>query len=263
MKALRYILVGFVAAAVIALLCYQGFVTHELTTSNLTRAVLILAGLVLALFRKPRRRASRNDYRAAYGSLIGNAFSDDPKLEAKFFKALEDYNRDRHAEALKKLDQLRQDSPRSADRFAVSVFTALCYDDLNLHQEAIRHYTAALQIREHSTVASNLGLCHAGMGNHAAALECYERAIRADGSNPNPYNNIAQLHIRQGEYDKALPYAEKAADLNGNFPQALNALTICHEMLGNQEEADAFFRRTVACGSNGKDLRAYIDNLKS
>lgn len=263
MKALKYILAAITAAAVIGLLCYQGFVTHELTSANLTRAVLILAGLVLALFKKPRRRATRSDYKAAYGHLIGSAFSEDPKLEAKLYQALDDYNRDRYTAALKKLEQLRLESPRSADRFAVLAFTGLCYDDMGQYQEAIRHYTSALQIREHTTVASNMGLCCMKMGQNEAAIECYERAIRADGSNPNPYNNIAQLHIRMGEYEKALPYAQKAADLNGNFPQALNALTICHAMLGNQAESDACFRRAVACGSNGKELRAYINNLKS
>lgn len=263
MKALRYILIGLVAAAVLGLLYYQGVVTKDLTPSNLTKATLILAGLVAALFKKPRARATRADYKAAYGHLIGNAFSGDPKLEAKLYKALEDYNRDRYSAALKKLEQLRLESPRSADRFAVLAFTGLCYDDMGLAQDAILHYTQALQIQENSTVASNLGLCKASLGDHDGALECYKRAIRADASNPSPYNNAAQQYIRMGEYENALPYAQKAVDLNGNFRQALNAMTICHAMLGNQTESDAYFRRAVACGTDGKELRAYIDNLKS
>ena len=184
-------------------------------------------------------------------------------MEAKLYKALDDYNRDRYSAALKKLEQLRLESPRGADRFAVLVFTGLCYDDMGQYQEAIRYYTSALQIRENSIAASNMGLCHTNLGNNSAALECYERAIRSDASSPNPYNNIAQLYIRMGEYEKALPYARKAADLNGNFRQALNALAICHAVLGNQEESDTCFRRAVACGTDGKELRAYINNLKS
>ena len=45
MKALRYILILLVAAAEIFLLFYQGFITEDLTRSNLLKSTLILAGL--------------------------------------------------------------------------------------------------------------------------------------------------------------------------------------------------------------------------
>ena len=80
---------------------------------------------------------------------------------------------------------------------------------------------------------------------------------------PNPYNNIAQLYIQKGEFEDALPFAENAIAMNAKMPQALNALAICHAMLGNDEKYDQYFRRAVACGSDGRQLRAYIENLKS
>ncbi len=264
MKALRYILVGLVAAAVAGLLYYQGFVTGELTSSNLTKGILILAGLILSLFRKPRRgRATKADYKAAYGHLIGNAFADDPKLEKLLYKALDDFNNSRYPAALKKLEELRIASPRSADRFTVYAFTALCHSRMGKYEEAIRLYTSALQIREHSTVASNMGNCYLELGRPEDALECFHRALRADGSNPNAHNNIAQLYIQLGEYEDALPYAEAALEINAKMPQALNAMAICYAMLDYDEESEAYFRRAVACGSDGKTLRAYINNLKS
>ena len=141
MKALRMILLGLVAAATIALLYYQGFVTRELTSSNMTKGLLILAGLILAMFRKPRKgRATKADYKAAYGHLIGNAFSDDPKLEKLLYKALDDFNNSRYPAALKKLEELRVASPKSADRFTVTVFSALCYSRMGNFEEAIRLY---------------------------------------------------------------------------------------------------------------------------
>lgn len=264
MKALRYILVGLAAAAVIGLLYYQGFVTKELTSSNLTKGALILAGLVLALFRGPRRqRVTKAGYKAAYGHLIGNAFAEDPKQEKKLYQALDNFNNSRYPAALQKLEQLRLASPRSADRFAVTAFTALCYDRMKQYEEAIRHYTTALQIREHSTMASNMGSCYLNLGRIDEALECFLRAVRADGSNPNAYNNIAQLYIQLGEYEDAIVYAEKALEINAKMTQALNAMAICYAMLDDDEESEAYFRRATANGSDGKVLRAYINNLKS
>lgn len=264
MKALRYILVGLVGTATVGLLVYQGFVTHELTGPNLTKAILILAGLVLSLMKGSRRgRATKADYKAAYGHLISTAFSEDPKLEKQFYKALDDFNRQKYPAALKKLEQLRISSPKSADRFAVTVFTALCHSRTGNYEEAIRLYSSALQIREHSTVASNMGSCYLELGKIEEALECFKRAVRADASNPNAYNNIAQLCIQTGKFAEAIPYAEEALSINAKMPQALNAMAICHAMLGNEAEYESYFRRAVACGSDGKTLRAYIENLKS
>ena len=264
MKALRYLLVGLLAASVIGLLAYQGLVTHELTGSNFTRALLILAGLVLTLLKGGRRgRATKADYKVAYRHLISGAFEDDPKLEKQFFKALDDFNRRKYTACLKKLDSLYAASPKRSDRFAVIVFTALCHSRMGQFEEAIRFYTNALQIREHSTVASNIGSCYLELGKVEDALEYFKRALRADASNPNAYNNIAQLYIETGDFSSALPYAEKALEINGTMTQALNAMAICHAMLGNEKEYESYFRRAVACGSDGKGLRAYIENLKS
>lgn len=264
MKALRYILILLVAAAVIGLLFYQGFITEELTRSNLLKGILILAGLFLSLLKGNRRgRATKADYKAAYGHLLGNAFSDDPKLEKQLYRALADFNSGKYTACLKKLDDLRLASPKSADRFTVAAFTALCHSRLGQYEEAIRVYSGALMIREHSTISSNMGSCYLELGKTDEALECFLRAIRADSKNPNPYNNIAQLYIQLGEYEDAMVYAEEALAINGKMPQALNAMAICYAMLDYDEEAETYFRRAVACGSDGKTLRAYIENLKS
>ena len=264
MKALKYILVGLVAAGVIGLLCYQGFVTKALTASNLLRAILILAGLVLVLVRGDRtKRLTKTQYQAAYGHLIGNAFTDDPKLEKQFYSALADFNNRKYSACLQKLEQLRLESPRAANRFAVFAFKGLCYDRLHQYEDAIAQYAAALQIREHSTVASNMGSCYLNMGRTNPALECFFRALRADDKNPNAYNNIAQLYIQLGEYEDAIEYAAQALALNAKMPQALNAMAISYAMLDHDEEAETYFRRAVANGSDGKVLRAYIENLKA
>ena len=264
MKVLRNVLLGILAVAVIGLLCYQGFVTHELETTDLMKGLLVLAGLILLIFRGPRRtRATKKVYKSAYAHLIGDAFSQDPKLENQMYKALDDFNKGKYPAAFRKLEQLRDQSPRSEDFFATTVFMALCCSRMGNYEEAIGYYIAALQVKEHSTVASNLGNCYLELGKTEEALEYFQRAVRADASNPNAYNNIAQLFIQLGEFEKALMYAEDALKINAKMPQALNAMAICHAMLGNDKESETYFKRAVACGSDGKSLRAYINNLRT
>ena len=201
--------------------------------------------------------------KTAYASLIGDAFSHDPKMEKQMYKALDEFNKGKCPAAFRKLEQLHSQSPRSEDYFATAVFMALCCSRMGNYDEAIQYYIAALQVKEHSTVASNLGNCYLELGKTEEALECFFRAVRADSSNPNAYNNIAQLFIQLGEFEKALIYAEDALKINAKMPQALNAMAICHAMLENDKESESCFKRAVACGSDGKSLRAYINNLKT
>ncbi len=185
MKTLRCILIAVVAVMVVGLLCYQGFVTHELTGTNLMEGILILAGLILTVIRGPRRtRANKKDYKIAYGHLIGDAFSQDPKLEKQLYKALDDFNKRRYPVALRKLEQLRLESARSAEYFTTTVFIAICHSRMGNLEEAIYYYSEALQIQEHTTVASNLGNCYLELGKTDEALECFLRALRADDPAP-------------------------------------------------------------------------------
>lgn len=264
MRVFHIIIVILLVLFAIGLLCYQYFVEGALETSNTVKAVIIILGAISSLFRKPRQGILRKkDYQATYGHLIGKAFCDDPNLEKKFYNALGLFNKGKYANAVAELQKLYRESPRSADRFAISTFIGICTSRMGLYQEAISNYSKALVIQEHSSVLSNMGSCYQALGDMENATECFKRAIRADSANANPYNNLAQLYIQLGEYELALPYAEEAVAINGKFYQALNAITVCHAMLGNDTEYETYFRRAVACGSDGKNLRAYIENLKS
>ncbi len=263
MKILRIILIVLVAAAVIGLLCWQAFITKDLDSSNLIRGILILAGLVLALVRPKRRKVSNKKalYQKAYGEYVQNAFCDDPKLEKKLFDAIDDYNQNKPAAAVAKLSKLRKECQRTADIYAVTVFTALCCDDMKAYEEAVRHYQAALQIRPSSSLTSNMGLCFQRLGDKEKAMTAYERAVQLDSNNANAYNNISVLYFREGDYKSALEYAEAALDANPQMPQALSAAAICCALLGYQEEYENYYRRAVTTGYDGKKIKEAIRAL--
>lgn len=264
MKALRYILYGLLAAAVIGLTAYQAFVTKDLTGSDLTKAGLLLAGIVFSLIRPQRTRragGSKALYQKTYGEFIRSAFSEEPRLEKRFYSAVADYAQDRPAKGVEKLMKLRKECQKTDDIYAVTVFTALCLDDMGLYQEAANEYRKALALRPTSTLASNLGLCCQRLGDLEAAEAAYDQAIRLDPQNAFAYNNASAMYYREGDYEIALEYAEQALDINPGMKQALGTAAICYALLGYQAEYEDHYRRAVAAGYDGRKIKDIIKNL--
>ena len=258
------IFIGIPTTVVFGVIFYKGFVTHNLDGFDLVRALLVLSGLAMTVLAGSRkRRALDAAYRAVYGDLVGNAFANAPELKKLLYKALKDLNHNRHAACLKKLDKLRLESPRAADRFAIHAITGMCYSEQRRYEEAIAQYTAALQIRENAADATKLGNCHMMQKRTGPALECYLRAVRADSRNADAHSNLAVLYTQLGQFEKAIEYGEKTLAINARSAQALSAMAIAWAMLGNDEQSEAYFRRATACGIDGKELKSHIRNLKA
>jgi len=263
MKAMRFFL-ALLIAAMTGLLIYQGLITRELTGSDLTRALLILAGLMLSFVRSFNRQPSRGGktlYKKAYGEFIRNAFAEDSRLEKQFYSAVADYNQNRPDKAVNKLMKLRRECRNSDDIYAVTVFTALCLDDMQLYEEAANAYQNALRLHRNSTLASNLGLCYQNLGSLMQAQDAYELAIDIDPDNAFAYNNYSAMYFREADYESALDYAQHALDINPKLPQALSTSAICFALLGQEEEYKEHYRRAVAAGYDGQKIKQAIANL--
>lgn len=264
MKALRYILLSLVIAAALGLLGYQLLIQKNMNSSDLIRCILIIAGAVLAMFKPAKKAPAVNKkalYQKAYSNFIQNPFAEDPKLEKKFYDAVHDYNRNKPSAAISKLEKLRKECQRSGDLYSVTVFTALCLDDMGQYQKAIAQYEAALHIRPCSTLYSNMGLCHQRMGNAEASEAAYLNAIKVDEKNAFAWNNLAGLYFRRGEYDQALEYSEQAIALDAKMPQALSAAAVCCGLLGKQEEYERYYRQAVSAGYDGQKIKNTIRSL--
>ena len=255
----------FIAIYIVLLLAALGFLGYQIfvqkDTANLVKPALVIIALFASLMKVISGKGTRPSaaaVRTNYASLIAGAFTDNPAMEKKFLSALQDYNMDRYSSAIKKLEALRLNTSRSADRFAIEFFTALCYDEQQQYDTAIRHYNAALQNKEDSTAASNLGLCCSRIGNDRYAIDAYKRSVRADQSNPFPLNNLAQRYIRLGDYQKAREYALQAIAINPKFPQALSALAISSHLLGDQAGFVQYYRQAVANGYDGQKIKNYL-----
>ncbi len=266
MKVFSILLVILLCAAVIGLMAYQGFVTKDLEARDVFRAVLILAGLVLTLFKigkGPKVSNKKALYEKAFPEYIQNVFSMDRKLEKQFFNAVDNFNNGKYAAGLKKLEALRRECQRTADLYAVTVFTALCLDRLGLYEKAIAQYQSAQQIRPNARLASNTGFCHDQLGQREAAIRCYEQAISLDSKNANALNNLGALYFQDGDYETALSYAEQAVQANPRMPQALSLAAMCCALLGRQEAYESYYRRAVSAGYDGASIKNAIRALQA
>lgn len=143
----------------------------------------------------------------------------------------------------------------------MTVFTALCLDDMKRYEEALKHYDAARHIRDSSTLASNMGLCSYRLGNFRQAQEYYEEALQLDPNNAHAYTNIASLFFFVGDYESALDAARDALSCNEKLPQALSTAAICAKLTGDEEAYTAYYRRAVAAGYDGNKIKQVIKKL--
>lgn len=266
MKALRIILPLLVILAVIGLLIYQGFVDKTLETHNLVKGILIILGSIGTMFKKPKQRSVSNKkalYQKAYPEFIQEPFAEEPKLERRFYDAVYDYNRNKPAAAIAKLEALRKECQRTSDLRAVTVFTGLCLDDMGRYEDALVKYDAARKIRDCSTLASNMGLCAYRLGNFNQALDYYEEAIQLDKSNACAYSNLATLYFAAGDYESALGAAEDALSCNEKMPQALSVAAICANLIGDEEGYTAYYRRAVTAGYDGDKIKRVIKQMNA
>lgn len=264
MKALRYILPILLILAVIALLAYQGLVEKSLETSDLTKGLIIILGGIGTMFKKPRQRPVANKkalYQKAYPEFIQEPFAEDPKLEKRFYDAVHDYNRNKPAKAVDKLEKLRRECQRSSDLRTVLVFTGLSLHDMGRYQEALQKYDAARKIKDCSTLASNMGLCCQRLGKFDRSFALYQEAIRLDSNNAVAYNNLSALYFSQGEYENALDAARDALECNAKLPQALSTAAICCKLLGYEADYETYYRRAVAAGYDGDKIKRVIRKL--
>jgi tetratricopeptide (TPR) repeat protein len=243
---------------------YAIVIKKDYDLGGIIRLVIALAGVIVAFFRPRNIRRAVNKkelYQKSYSEYIQNAFSDNKKLENKLYAAIHDYNCDKPGAGLKKLEKLRKECQRTADLYAVTVFTGLCLDDMGQYEKAAEKYETALHIRPSSSMTSNLGLCWQRLGDTDKALSLYERAIELDSGNAVALNNISALYFRQGDYETALDYAEAALDCNAVMPQALSTAAICSALLGSEEEYKNYYRRAVSAGYDGNKIKNAIKAL--
>lgn len=225
--------------------------------------ILIAVSLVLIIvYVYSNKKMLREAFDNTYADIIGNAFADDKSKKKKLYTALDMYNRNMYDLAEKVLLNVKKECVTDDDFFAVSMITALCYDESGKYDKAIEAYKETLAYRQDSVAWSNLGLMYVEMTDRENAEKAFLKAIELDEKNPYPYCNIANLYLEKKENDKALTYAEKAFDVDEEFPNSAAVLAICHSVIGNSEEAEKYVKIAVANGHDEPSLREAMNDYR-
>ncbi len=257
--------VALLAAAVLAISIYEICFLKNIDGGTIFRSVLIFAALVLSfvrlVFGDGTKKLSVSYLRDQHGHVIGDVFIDAPKKEKSFFKALNLWNQHRYDAALKHLERLLPLCADRRERFAVLFFEASCYDRMNYFRKAIELYEEALECREVSTAASNIGHCLHCLGDFENARSAYEYALELSPKNAYAHNNLAQLYIEERDFERALAYALDATRYNAHLAVAWKAQAICHYMLGDGRAYRDTYSRAVACGADSREIDDYIRRI--
>lgn len=266
----KRLLIGIPICSVLILLV-AGLLIREYSTQksiareSILRAIGVLVGVLILSVRlfaiKTPNGASTLRYHERYRALIQNAFiSPNQKKEQKqFLKAVRLFAQGKYEKASEKFRELHQKSQTADDEISTLFFGALCYTELREHETAAYLYSMITKLDDrNSRVWSNMGYQYAELGEHQNAIQCYEKSIACDPNNPYPYVNIAGEYIHLADFEAALPYAQKAFELNTRLAAASNNLTVCLFALGRTEEANKYFRISLANGADEEALREAI-----
>ena len=98
-------------------------------------------------------------------------------------------------------------------------------------------------------------------GNHAVAIECFERTVRLDPGNPAAHNNLGILLKNQGRLLEAMACYQHALRLKPDFVQACNNLGNVWQQLGKLDEAIASCRRAIEINPNFPDPYVTLGNI--
>ncbi len=253
---IRVVLI-LVMVAVAVFYVYDIAVNRTPPTEHLFRTIAIECLCIASLIRTfGRQRKSLEFYATEYADILSGAFEDQPLWRNKLLCAVRLYNEDRCEKALKYLADLKERCHSGQDLYAVLLFGALCFTDLNADEQAMKLYQELIN-RELATsrVYSNLGQLQNRAGEYEKALQSYQYALDYDRDNAYAYNNIAQAHFQMHELEQAIPYAEKALEINPKMHQASTLLAIIYDLLDDRSNREKYFHIAISSGRDPKELK--------
>ena len=239
------------------------FTTGTISPLTLVLVAVIVLGLLLML--KPKAKGAKpasNLEQKARGEFAKDAFADNPKLEAMFQSAIQDYSNSMPKSALTKLTKLAGLCTNDQEIYAVSMATAQCQLIIGKPLPAIREYTRALGLHPTAEVAMDLGSCHQRLGNLEKARDSYEFALELDPENLEARSRIATTYVADHDFATALAQAEMIIDRDDTHASALATAAICHGVLNNPIMYRHYTQLAVENGYNQKKIEETVTTLK-
>ena len=227
-------------------------------TKNLFKVSIVVVSFGASIAKLLAGRGSRTPltfYEKQYAKELGGVFARDPKSRKKLLEAIRLFNENKHSKAISSFEKLKALRPSKRDLSVVCIFSALCYEDWGLTDEAIREYKQSLaNDPQNATVLSNLGVLYAQRSDFVNAEDCYQKAIEVNPSNHFAINNLAQLYYREGEYEGAVEYSLDALEICPDFKPAASLLAIIYGGYGYEKEYAKYLKIAVQAGADRETI---------
>lgn len=248
-------------AVVVGIFVYEFVTTKTISSDSVFKGGLVAVSSIIFLVKGLYGAGGRipyQKYEAAYAKELEKTFiGESNKKERKaLLEAIHLFNTKAYGGAVSKLEKLLKKCQTSGDVYGVKLFMALSYEGMNSGYKAMEIYKEIIkQGTFRATPYINLGVLYDNEGKLSDAVECLKEAIRLDPSDYHSYNNLAQIFTRNNEYEEAIECAHKALELKNNFNDALEVLAICYYAIGDNENAERYFKKSLQTGSNEQKLR--------
>ncbi len=266
MKKVLVAVLALLIVASVVFYVYDVAVNGTPYNENLFKVAILVISFTASIFRILKGGNSRKPlvyYEKSYPIELAGVFTRDESSRKKLLEAIRFYNENKFQKAISLLGKLKSDRPAKKDLSAVLLFTALCYTDWGLPDEAIKTYNELLLNDDKNTTAlSNLGILYSKNNEYYKALECFEKAIEINPDNHFAYNNLAQMYYREGEYEGAVEYSLTAIDICPNFRPSAALLAIIYGGYGYEREYAKYFKIAVDGGEDPDVIKRLAEGVR-
>ena len=260
-----YLVLLFIVGAFVA----QVFLERAVTSEILVRTIIPL-GLCAGAIAKVRtgtggRLRRKLFYESEYQNELRTAFAEPERkhLRGRLLRAIRLYNGNKLDRAAKELQKLLPYCRTTDDFYAVLLFLALVYTDMQLPELATQAYYELLRHEQRrSTAWSNLGLLLRDQGHNRDAIGCFANALKCDSNNATAYHNLASTFFYAGRYEEAITYANTALKLKSNFRNPADLLCMIYYLQQDEANCKKYFTLAITNGSKPADLKEALEALR-
>ncbi len=145
------------------------------------------------------------------------------------------------------MEQFRQVLARKADDVPSKVAIASCLLNLGRIEQAEAMIREVIGDNADAPWANlYLGRIALSRGQADAALEHFQRAEKAEPTNPVIHNQIGVSHMRQARWKDAMRCFERTLDIDSENAEAFDGLGVCLRQLGRPAQAVEQHMRSIA-----------------
>jgi arylsulfatase A-like enzyme/Tfp pilus assembly protein PilF len=189
-----------------------------------------------------------------YAAVSGGHFANsngrplpDPKdrihVYETFSEAMEDGQRGRYQESLRKLEEVQKADPAL---MPAHYLAALDYYRLRDYRRAAASFQAALRLDPKFALASYyLGLTRVQMGDFDGAITAFQEALKLDPTNFSAAYNLGATLVKKKRVDDALREFQRAVEINPEYAQAYEALGELYLYQGRAGDAARALERAI------------------